>query len=423
LDEKGITHWKRLVEKVDHFTNTSDSYEQWIFFTEEAREDIQQLVALYWQAYQKQKPAQRSLPEIPNIFRMHAYAPVPMLLPIRAVFAAYSNATSGAIKWDQSELNGYPRYRYKHPEAIIDIEIRSSAGEEENNMAISSLWEDVSQLGDLDSDVFLTALAHAVNAPKDAEGYVWITASQILDYRAVKPMMSRRNDNRPRQRLGHRSEDYDAIAACFTRLIQTWVRVTPLNNLSHKGERTKKKYYPEGRLLEVDDSIYHHELRASSALEPTSTPRAVAWRYRLGPWYREVIAKSQRRMAWISQQALHYDPHNQQWEKRLSHYFHFLLSVVDGGTVTGTIGTLIDELSLPINQRDPEKTRKRFERAMQNLENDYQVESWMLEQNNEVLPSRRQWFSTWLTWQIHITIAPLLRSRRAGKREHLTQPG
>lgn len=414
LGEEGIPSWKHVVERIDNFTNASDSYEQWIRFTEEAREDIQQLVALYWQAYQRCKPGRRSLPEILNIFRMRAYAPVPMLLPVRAVFAAYSNAASGGTKWKGSELDGYPLYRYKHSEAIIEIEIHSTTPVKVNEMTIGSLWEDVSRLGDLDSDVFLAALAHAVNSPKDAEGYIWITASQILDYRAVKPIKSRRNGNGPRQRHGHRSEDYTAIAACFIRLIHTWVRTkAPGELLRGEGERTMKKYYPDGSLLEVDDIIYQHELRASTASKLIDTPRAIAWHYRLGSWYRDVTDTLQRPIAWISQQALHYDPHNQQWEKRLAHYFHCCLSTVEGGTIICTIGTLIDELSLPINQRDPEKTRKRFERAMQNLEDDYQVESWMLEPNNEALPSRQQWLRTWLTWRVHITVPSLHRSELA----------
>jgi len=121
-----------------------------------------------------------------------------------------------------------------------------------------------------------------------------------------------------------------------------------------------------------------------------------------------MLGEPTKQIAWLCQQVLHYDPYRQIWEKRLARYclFHLRLYASGGGTITRTLGTLINELSLSVDQRNPEKTRKRFEQAMQCLEKDRQIESWAYAHDNEHLP-RVHWLEIWLSWKVHITCAPL----------------
>ncbi len=73
-----------------------------------------------------------------------------------------------------------------------------------------------------------------------------------------------------------------------------------------------------------------------------------------------------------------------------------------GTTITREIGTLIEELSLPINYRDPEKTRQRLEKALKYSVGDGIISSWNYHAENPKLPSRK-WLSTWLRCKIQVS--------------------
>ncbi len=81
-----------------------------------------------------------------------------------------------------------------------------------------------------------------------------------------------------------------------------------------------------------------------------------------------------------------------------------------GGSITRQIITFFDELSLPINERDPQKTRNRFEKAMNRLIADHEIAAWGPVQGNPALP-RTDWLPIWLNWRIFVSVAPLIALR------------
>jgi len=92
------------------------------------------------------------------------------------------------------------------------------------------------------------------------------------------------------------------------------------------------------------------------------------------------------------------------WEKRLGRYFtfHMRMDPRGGTTITREIGMLIEELSLPINHRDPEKTRQRMEKALKYLVSDGIISAWNYHAENPKLPSRK-WLETWLRCKIQVS--------------------
>jgi hypothetical protein len=65
---------------------------------------------------------------------------------------------------------------------------------------------------------------------------------------------------------------------------------------------------------------------------------------------------------------------------------------------------------LPVNERDPQKTRNRFEKAMDRLVADHEIAAWGSIQGNPPLP-RTEWLPIWLNWRIFVTVAPLIALR------------
>src|SRR5207245_4689922 len=74
------------------------------------------------------------------------------------------------------------------------------------------------------------------------------------------------------------------------------------------------------------------------------------------------------------------------------------------------ISNFFNELSLPVNERDPQKTRSRFEKAMNRLVDDHQIASWTPVEGNPPLP-RTEWLPIWLSWRVVVTVAPLIALR------------
>src|SRR5262249_11641949 len=113
------------------------------------------------------------------------------------------------------------------------------------------------------------------------------------------------------------------------------------------------------------------------------------------------------------QQVLSYDPYHEMWEKRLARYFtfHMRINAAQGGiTITREVGPLIEELSLPLNQRDPDRTRKRFEKAMQRLVDEALISHWGYHEHNPPLP-KRKWLPSWLKHAIWVEATPMSTQR------------
>jgi hypothetical protein len=379
----------------------------------------QQLAALYWKTHQEGtgqlSPSQavrptRLLPDLPHVVSKGALIPAPQ--PVQAILAAYSNAQEGAGDWNAHEQ--YPTFVYNRGDGTTHVEFRPNDPDVQlDNATIESLWHQVRQLSDIDGDVLLAMLAQAIAAPHDEKDGVWITGKLILDYRGISPIMKRENGRL--RRAGYRQEDLADVAGCVSRMSNTWIRVEQwieedAADRPRRGRNTKIKRKPylytrESRLINVTDIIRQHELQRNTPATSTQNSMAIAWRYHLGSWVEPFLQGANRKIAWLLQQVLSYDPYHELWEKRMARYFTFHMRINasnEGITITREVGQIIEELLLPINQRDPDRTRKRFEKALQRLEADEIITSWGYQSYNLPLPQRK-WLPCWLQYYIWVT--------------------
>lgn len=382
-----------------------------------AQQTAQELAKLYWQAHHAstRTPA-RKVPPTPYIVGSNVL--IVASLPVQAALAAFSNAQSGAQSW--KEVRKLPTFTYDKEDGTTHVQMRPfGANVTLDESAMEALWQQVSQLSDLDGDVLLAMLAQTIATEADERGGTWIKGGQILDYRGIKPKTHAKDDGRKR-RAGHRQEDLMDIAACIDHMSNTYLTVRQWIGEDETGGRKRKAarkrlFSHESRLLLVMDTIYQYELnfttgtpRASKNVE--RPPLAIAWRYQFGSWIDPFLKEPNRQIAWLLQQALSYDPYHEMWEKRLARYFtfHMRMNAAGGGTtIERQIGALIEELSLPIDRRNPEKTRQRLERALDRLLKDRQIDDWKYSGDVSQLPSRR-WLETWLTYSIRVASASIV---------------
>jgi hypothetical protein len=128
---------------------------------------------------------------------------------------------------------------------------------------------------------------------------------------------------------------------------------------------------------------------------------------RAGAWLKTFLESPNRQVAYLCQKTLQYDPYREQWEKRLSRYFMFHIRMNARGSramFNREIGKLLKELSLIIDERFPQRTRDRFEKALTRLVEDRQIDAWLYKAEMQ-LPARN-WLGTWLEQSITVYVAP-----------------
>ena len=357
--------------------------------------------AVKWAAEQAKK---RTRPPIPDIFT-NGYATVPTPLTIQAIINAQQNAASGGDRWQHPE--GHPPfYVHKTKAGATIVEYIQNRNETLNDVTTASLWAQVRESSDLDSDVLLGMFAHMIKCPAESDGSVWFFADNMLDYRGVQPRMKADTPGGKKRRAGHRPEDRLEIGHCVDRATNIWLTIDQYiyeeQPKSKRKQGKRRQYTHQGRLLSVDEIWYQRELDID-----TNAPNIpIGWRIRPGDWLRTFLESPDRYVAWLCQRTLQYDPYREQWEKRLSKYFmfHMRMNAAGGGKFNRKIGPLLSELSLPINRRDPERTKQRFEKAMNRLVSDRQIDDWAYAEKIDY--KARGWVETWLTNKITVYIAP-----------------
>ena len=426
LPEEGQQLCDSIRESLDGFFAGSVSFERWLPVSEQVQEHVQRLVSLYWQLHQSRRPAQQTLPGLQNVFEGgKTHVAFPAAVPVEAVLAAYSNADSTKSRWTQS--GPFPQYRFDYGDGMALVEVRTSArrlGQKVDETTSRSLWQRVSKLSDLDGDVLIAALAHYMGlsaASLDEEGYGVITGAQILDYRGIEPIMKRDAGSSVKRRAGHRQEDLAGTALCFDRVVDTWVTIKRRKGFSLESPLLQVKQVIRRHPKEGDNELVEEFLLEGESLQALITEAqaeeaedqsfVVLWLYRPGTWFKQGVAHS-RSIAFLCRKALTYNLEKEFWERRLVRYFLFQLrlSALAGGSITRQISTFFNELSLPVNERDPQKTRNRFEKAMNRLVDDHQIAAWGPVEGNPPLP-RTDWLPIWLSWRIVVTVAPLIALR------------
>ncbi len=427
LGQEGRGIFRQLGELITELAASEALFDDLSSLPEELQILTQRLAMAYRDAHEARLRSARSLAESPHIFHATSDVPVPAAVPIQGVLSAFSNAASGARGWE-SRSSHFPRYTYKHGESTTKVELRpSESAQRPDQRAILSLWRKVRTFSDLDGDVFLMLLAQATSnmeAGGDPNESTWAIASRMLDYRGIQPIVKKEESQSGAsivvRKAGHRTEDIVKVAECMERLSDTWVTIRQMiekPTKSGRGRGRSQLYTHESRLIVIDERMRQKQLLPEEDatfedLEPvdegSETSVVVAWHYRLGTWIEPFLTGPNRHMAWLCQQALKYNPEKELLEKRLARYFLFHLRIYAAQkkqTIVRTIQTLFHELTLPVDTRNPERTRQRFEKALNRLVQDHQLDEWAYIDENPPLP-RTEWLPTWFTWRAQFSVTP-----------------
>ncbi len=373
-----------------------------------------ELASLYWQMHQRTQmtllPGERSTFP-PAVFQERSIAPIPASLALQSALAAYSNAQSHQASGWQQHGQGLTYVYQRSSKEYAHVEWRPGISPSTPS-DLELLWSKIRTFDDHDGDVLLCLLAHWVAAPKDVEGYVWLSSEVMLSYRGIRPRSYIAADGAKHDQ-SYRQEDMAAVSTSVEHIRNTHVT---LQQQTQQESQPKRRGRPRKRILQLESYLitvtdFLQQRTMFAEHEAASDQVAIAWRYRPGNC---IEAFLDQQFASLFQQSLNYDPLREQWEKRLSRYFTFHLYGGQHSTITRTVSAILDELSLPINKNDPDKTKKRFEKAMERLRLDHQIAVWSYLEDLASLPSR-QWLHIWRSYQIQVqatTLPTTLRHQR-----------
>lgn len=355
-----------------------------------------------------QKNAKKDAPPV-NLGIFDGKLIAPTNQPFIAAMQAVQDAASGAKKWQEKE-NQPPYFARRTTNNMTIIEYgRTSEQETFEDKAIKRLWQDVKGFSspeeqiegfsDRDGDLLLYIFSAAIKET-NGQGSVWIHAKHFMEQRGVQPITKK--EGAVTRRAGDRTEDLAAVERAIYRLSGLWVTIEEIFPPRKKGGK-RKVYRHQGRLFAVMET-WRQDTLGENGVPQERLP--VAWKVKAGDWLMEYLA-GPRYTAWLCDQSLKYDPHNEVWEKRLSRYFIFFLRINAkhaSSTLVRSIEELVDANSLPLDQENPQRARNRFEKAMNRLLEDKQIDGWeYVTESQTDLPSKK-WLPFWLKWQVRIAV-------------------
>jgi hypothetical protein len=296
-----------------------------------------------------------------------------------------------------------PQFTYKNKGGTAQTIVEYNTTEREaaiDDVLAKSLSKELANFTDRDIDAFMIALGYSAHGERES---VWIFASDILDHRGIVPKMHADTPGGKARNHGHRKEDIIPYGKSFARLCNLWVTVqqyvdTP--EYDKKAKRRKQREFTHaGRLLSIEDTWFQKEFDPDTG--EMINGYSIGWKIRVGEWLTTFLMFPNKQIGLLAQQILKYDPDKETWPKRLAYYLfvHGHASNHGGGAVTinREIGDLLNTASLTIDQRDPQRTRDRFEKAMGRLVKDQIIHEWRYADPAAVnaLPTKR-WLMQWL---------------------------
>jgi hypothetical protein len=368
----------------------------------EVRDMIQQLAQDYYQ-HHKSLQKKDNPPHAVNPFE-GGNASASTCTIMQLFTYATQNAIAGGTRWKKPK-DHRPHFAYNGN--IIEYG--------ESDMVITdeiatSLWEQVKQQNYTVVDMATFAISLCARS-LEPDHSAWVYAEKFLESRGLQKSTKLVKENIKRT-AGYRPENYKETEQSIFHLEKLWMTINQEIDEQEYNPKTKKrnrrKFTYKGRFIVVKGVLTQKDLGTTDS----EMSKEVAWHIAPGDWLKPFLEYPNRQIANLSDRVLGYDPKNQKWEKGLGYYFFFnghMNSKGSGCTFNRHVDLLLKTCSLDedIERGRPQRTRDRFEKAMNKLVEDRLIDTWYYtDHRNGYIPAKRSWIDEWLELKVTIVIAP-----------------
>jgi hypothetical protein len=278
---------------------------------------------------------------------------------------------------------------------------------------LARMKEQILQESHYDSDLYLMMVLQLMRGKRNENGNVWMTAPQCQYYRN----MEGKEDGEQRW------EDMAIWGRCYQRQKNKWIELDDIEIFddtqptTKSGKRKRSRISRRSQLFMFGEEIYHKTITKDG--QP-GTSYLAAWEYREATWMLPFVEGANAYTGALMQDMLNLDPEHELFEKSLAKYFFFWLrtNARHERNPQIRIGDLFNLLHLPIDERNPQRTQDKFERAMDRLEakiprvDTKSRKGEKLQQHltwdyaDEFRKPSKNWLGTWLQQKIIVNDPP-----------------
>jgi len=309
-------------------------------------------------------------------------------------------------KGDFHEVEGspWPRARIGRGEAKGFAELRpitpieqSGLPPEEINALAERMWQQREELSDTDADVLDAVSARWIDKAKTPGDLVTVMIDDILEDRGIAPKTGAGG-----RRSGYRAEQRAEVYRSLWHLDSVWLQIA--DAVVYEGKR-KQKLSIESRAFLITDRVGQKRLDGSMDVKAVNImPGRALGKFLIGEG---------RQLALLSANALRYHARHQWPEKRLARYlsWQWRIGASEGKFLRSfRVETLLSEIGLEVNRRDPGRTRARLEKALETLQEHSDLAAWQYgdEWSEDRLP-RQGWLPQWLAATVVVEAPDLVK--------------
>jgi len=260
---------------------------------------------------------------------------------------------------------------------------------------VEIMWKQREELSDLDADA-LDMLCHIwlEQAIKPEDSAV-AEIDRFLEMRGLQKKKSGNN-----RRGGFTPEQRREILRALSHIQSIWLKLGQIEVFEDRDEedsfRNKKKRQSvtkafESRAFVVTDRMGQLKMDGYMDVE--------RFIYQPGKLFAQFLFGPGRQTAILSAKAIQYDRYRQKWEKRLARYFswQWRIQAAKGDyTRPYRVNTLLKAVGENVDERHPNTTRDRLEKALDRLQTDKVLASWQYDRWEEKVTEQRGWVEHWL---------------------------
>jgi len=257
------------------------------------------------------------------------------------------------------------------------------------------MWKQREELSDLDADILdaLSALwLSNARSPKDD------AVAAVDDLLSMRRLLPKRGGNGCRG--GYRPQQRADVLRALCHIQNLWIQMVDLEvyEVDARGKRraTPTRHAIQSRAFVITDRM--GQIRLDGLLDVQK------FVFRPGKVFAMFLFGPGRQIALLAAKALAYDPHRQNWEKRLTRFLSWQWRYDGGGQTQSAIFSVPALLEVVGGRQDDEKRpgrlRDHLEKAFDTLQQDRVISGWGYAA--EEVERSKGWVQRWLHQQVRL---------------------
>jgi len=264
------------------------------------------------------------------------------------------------------------------------------------------MWQQVSELNDLDADILDMMSAIWVEQARGPNDFAHVNIRQLLKMRGLRPKQGEGGRD-----SGFRPDQKQQLFRSLAHISNLYLLLKDVELPSVEGGRDGKRDRREvrSRAFIITDIAGNRTANGGQLIidEFLIRPGVLFGHYLFG---------NRRQVALLAAQAIRYDRIREDWEKRLARYFSWQWrndAMNQRGTRAFLVKTLLENSGKSVDNEHQKRTRQRLEKALDRLKKDGVIADWSWDRQGSKFLDSTRWHEHWLGWSIEVVMPEFIK--------------